>query len=253
MTAPQIARTILTITLTTASVPAIMAMSPSWSQPPSQPVAVDPTGAPAPKERVAAIKKSFADSQAALHKYEWIETTITSLRGEEKARKQSRCYYGAEGKVQKIPLAAPSEESPGRGVRGRIKERKKEELADYMEEAASLVHKYLPPDHEKVQKCADSGNTSIRVIEPERRASIEFRDYLQPGDLLSIEIDMTNNTILRAAVATALGADKDPVSLEVRFDKFSDGTIYTAEIVLEAKAKNVKVDVQNGGYTRTGP
>ena len=55
---------------------------------------------PAPKERVAAIKTSFAQSQAKLREYEWIETTVVSLKGEEKSRTQKRCYYGAEGQVQ---------------------------------------------------------------------------------------------------------------------------------------------------------
>src|SRR5258705_9640213 len=100
----------------------------------------------APAERVAAIKKSFAESQARLHQYEWVETTVTSLKGEEKARVLKRCYYGAEGGVQKIPMAAAPEAKPARGIRGRIVEKKKEELSDYMKEAAELMQSYLPPD-----------------------------------------------------------------------------------------------------------
>ena len=45
-------------------------------------------------QRVAAIKQSLAQSQAALKAYEWIETTAVSLKGEEKSRTQNRCYYG---------------------------------------------------------------------------------------------------------------------------------------------------------------
>ncbi len=220
--------------------------------PPAAPAtAAAPT--PAPKERIAAVKKSFAESQARLRSYEWIETTVTSLKDEEKARTENRCYYGADGKIQKVPVIAPPEEKPARGIRGRIKEKKKEELADYMESAAALVHKYLPPDHAKLQKCADAGNASINILEPGKRAKLEFRDYLQPGDKLSVEIDMTNNTILGVGVSSALGEDKDPVTLEVKFDKFDDGTIYTSETKLEAKAKHVKVNVQNSGYRKTGP
>ena len=118
-------------------------------------------GGPTLAERVAAVKQSFAQSQAALRKYEWIETTVVSLKGEEKSRKQNRCYYGAEGKLEKVPVAEPAPASPARGLRGKIKEKKKEELADYMEEAAALVHKYLPPDHAKIQACADAGKAAI--------------------------------------------------------------------------------------------
>jgi hypothetical protein len=220
--------------------------------PPPPPPAAKPAAAPTLAERVAAVKQSFAQSQATLRKYEWLETTVVSLKGEEKSRKQNRCYYGAEGKLEKVPLAEPAPAPPARGLRGKIKEKKKEELADYMDEAAALVHKYLPPDHVKIQACADAGKASILILEPEKRARLNFTGYLQPGDTLSVDIDLTNNTILGTGVSSALG-NGDAVTLDVRFDKFPDGTIYTAESNLDAKAKNVKVTVTNSGYRRTGP
>src|SRR5262245_44963978 len=72
-------------------------------------------------ERVAALKKSLQENQARLRQYEWIETTSLSLKGEEKSRKQQRVYYGADGKVQKVPIA-PEAKAPaapqGGGGRG---------------------------------------------------------------------------------------------------------------------------------------
>jgi hypothetical protein len=62
-----------------------------------------PAGGGAP-DAVAALKQSMQQGMALARKYEWVETTIISLKGEEKARKQNRCYYGADGKVQKISL-----------------------------------------------------------------------------------------------------------------------------------------------------
>src|SRR6478735_9696646 len=64
--------------------------------------------APTPDERVAALKQSLAENQARLRGYEWMETTIISLKGEEKARTQKRCYYGADGKIQKVPIGSPA-------------------------------------------------------------------------------------------------------------------------------------------------
>ena len=55
------------------------------------------------QDRVAALKQNLQQGQALIRKYEWIETTIISLKGEEKARKQNRCYYGADGKVAEGP------------------------------------------------------------------------------------------------------------------------------------------------------
>ncbi len=229
-----------------------LAPAPARAQQPPPPGGAQPAkDPPAPQERIAAIKKAFMESQAPLHSFEWIETTVISLKGEEKSRIEKRCYYGADGKIEKVLLSAPPQEERGRGLRGRIKENKKEELTEYMTEAGDLVHEYLPPDQEKIQACADAGNVTIRMIEPGKRAAIEFHDYLEPGDHFSVEIDLTDNTLLGMHIDAALD-NGDPVTLDVTFDKLIDGTIYTAETELEAKAENVKVTVHNHGYREIG-
>jgi len=246
------ARPFLAAALLCALGAATLAPTPALAAP--APPAPGAPAAPAPtlQERIAAVKQSFAASQTLLRTYEWLETTVVSLKGEEKSRKVNRCYYGAEGKLVKEPVAATPEPKAPRGLRGKIVEKKKEELADYMEEAAALVHKYLPPDPARIQASTAAGNAAIQILEPEKRAQLDFREYLQPGDVLSAQIDLTNNTILGVSVSSALSS-KDPVTLVVRFDKFPDGTIYTAETKLEAKAKNVTVNVTNSGYKKTGP
>ena len=68
------------------------------------------------EQRIAALKKSMAQSQAQLRKYEWVETTIISHKGEVKSQKEQRCYYGADGTLQKLPVGDPQppEEAGGR-------------------------------------------------------------------------------------------------------------------------------------------
>ena len=80
---------------------------------------------PSVAERVTALKAGLGASQAALRQYEWIETTAISLKGNEKSRKQERCYYGADGKVQKIVVAATPPPATKRGLRGKIIENKR--------------------------------------------------------------------------------------------------------------------------------
>ena len=58
---------------------------------------------PAVQERIAAIKQSLAKSKQTLQQYEWIETTTVILKGEQKAQIMDKCYYGMDGKVQKVP------------------------------------------------------------------------------------------------------------------------------------------------------
>src|SRR5512142_568116 len=90
--------------------------------------AQEPAAKPAAgaQDRVAAVKTTLQEGLAKARQYEWVETTIISLKGEEKARKQNRCYYGADGKVQKVSLdqASPAQApAGGGGRRGRLKAR----------------------------------------------------------------------------------------------------------------------------------
>jgi len=213
-----------------------------------------PTGAqPAPQERIAALKQSLAEDQAHLRQYEWIETTAVSLKGEEKSRKQNRCYHGADGKVQKVLVAAPPPPEKKRGLRGKIIENKKEELSDYMERAVNLVKLYVPPDPGLIQRAKDAGKASIHMLEPGRRARLEFRDYLEAGDVVGVEVDLTANRLLGLKVSTFLGSPQDPVGLDVRFATLNDGTGYPGVVLLDASAKQVHVAVQNTGYRKVAP
>jgi len=210
----------------------------------------------APQERVAALKQSLQESHAKLRTFEWIETTAISLKGEEKSRKQNRCYYGADGKVQKVPIvepAAPPPQASGRGRRGgRLKEKvvenKKEELSDYMKKAVALLHQYVPPDPARIQASKDAGKAAMSMVEPNRRARVEFGDYLQPGDSLALEFNPQTNHLLAMMVASYLEKPDDKVTLNVQFADLPDGTTYQAATTLDAPAKNINVKIENSGH-----
>jgi len=206
---------------------------------------------PSAAERAAALKATLAASQAVLKHYEWIETTVVSVKGEEKSRQVNRCYYGAEGGVTKVALTTPPPAEKKRGLRGKIVESKKEEMTDYMKSAVALVKSYVPPAPALIQTAKDAGRVAIDVLEPGKRAKLNFRDYLKPGDTLSVEIDLTNNRLLGLAVKTHLENAKDAVSLNARMATLADGTSYTDTITLDAPAKKITVKVDNSGYRKT--
>jgi len=210
--------------------------------------------AAAAQERIAALKQSLQDSQKRLRQYEWTETTVVSLKGEEKSRKQQRCYYSADGKLQKQPVAAPAAAAPaqsgGRG-RGRVKkavvENKKEELQDYMERAVALVHRYVPPNPDDIENAKKAGHVAVRPLQA-GQIRVELTTYLKPGDAMGIDLDAAANRLLGVNVASYLDAPEDAVTLAVQFGALNDGTSYTAQTTLDGKAKNVRVVVQNSDY-----
>src|ERR1022692_4621326 len=203
-------------------------------------------------ERVAALKATVAASQVVLRQYEWIETTVVSLKGDEKSRKQERCYYGADGGIQKVEVSASPEPEKKRGLRGKIIAKKKEELTDYMKQAVALVKTYVPPNPAKIQAAKDAGKVTIEVLEPGKRARLNFRDYEKAGDNLGVEVDLVNNRPLGVKVSTYLDDAKDAVLLDVRMGQLNDGTTYASDITLDAPAKKIQVAVENSGYRKMG-
>jgi hypothetical protein len=209
---------------------------------------------PSPQERVAALKQSMQESQTKLRQYEWVETTIISLKGEEKARTQKRCYYGADGKLQKVPIGspAPAQQQPaGGGRRGRVKakvvENKKDDMKEYMERAAALVQQYVPPQPADIQRAKDAGKVTANPAGA-GLVRLEFPDYLKSGDRLSIDVDAAANQLRGLSVASYLDQAEDAVALAVQLGTLGDGTSYTAQTTLDAAAKNIRVVIQNAGH-----
>ena len=218
-------------------------------QPPAQ------AAAGGAQDSVAALKQSMQQGLAKVRQYEWVETTTISLKGEEKARKQNRCYYGADGKVQKVsldPAPAQPQQGGGGGRRGgRLKEKvvenKKDEMKEYMEQAAALIHSYVPPDPAKIQTAKDAG----RVAATPRaggQVRLVISQYLQPGDSLTLDLDGAAGRLAGLGVNTYLDKPDETVTLAVQMNALADGALYAAQTTLEAKAKNITVVIQNSGH-----
>ena len=211
-----------------------------------------------PADRGAAIKELLTQNQARLRTYSWVETTQVTLKGEVKKEEQKQCFYGADGKVQKTPIgaapaAAPQASGGGRG--GRLKEKvvenKVDEMKDYMEKVAALVHEYVPPAPAKIQAAQAAGNVSTQ---PSGTAvNLAIKDYSKPGDLLTIGADPTAKRLTSYRVQSFVEKPKeDDVTLNVTFGALQDGTSYPQQILLDIAAKQIKVKITNSGYKKAG-
>lgn len=222
---------------------------------------VSVTLAQAPEDRSAAIKEALAKNQAALRQYTWIETTTISLKGEVKKKEQKQCSYGPDGKVQKVPIpgqAAPQQaQEKGGGRRGgrlkkEIVENKVEELKEYMEEAAALVHQYVPPDPQKIQAAQSAGNVSVQPAGGV--TTLNVKSYVKPGDSLALGFDPTAKAMRSYAVQSYVEKPKDDdLTLTVKFNSLPDGTTYPETVVLDVTAKKVVVNITNSGYKKATP
>ena len=209
-----------------------------------------PAATPAPADRVAAIKASLVKDRAALKEYQWVETTTMSLKGEVKSTKQNTCSYGADGKLVKVLVGDQPEAKNKKGIRGKVIENKKEEISDYMTKAAAAIKTYIPPDPVKLQAAKDAGNASFSMLEPGKRARIDFKNYNIPGDLLGIEFDLVTNKLLGFQVTTMVEGGKEPVTFQAQYGMLTDGTGYPMKTTLDATEMSVTIVVENGGYKK---
>jgi alkylated DNA repair dioxygenase AlkB len=201
-------------------------------------------------ERVTALKTNLVISALALQQYEWVETTVVSVDGEEKSRKQEQCYFGADGKVQKVLLNQSAPEAKKPGLRGLIQEKRQEERTEYQQEAVSVVRQYFPPDPARIQAAKDAGNLSVNLLVPGQSARLIFVNYYKAGDNLALDVDLTSNRPLAVNVTSYLDSDKEPVTLAVTFGSLMDGTTYPSGAVLDAKEKKLNVTLTNSGYRK---
>jgi hypothetical protein len=205
--------------------------------------------------RVAALKQSIADNQAALKQYTWVETTVISLKGEVKKQEQKQCAYGADGKVQKTPMpgAAPAQKSQqqesggrrGGRMKQKIVENKVEEMKAYMEKVAALVKEYVPPDPQRIQAAQAAGHVDVQP------PTLTFKSYYKPQDSLALGFDPAAKKIRTYNVSTYVDDPKDDaVTLAVTFGSLDDGTSYPQEVLLDVKDKQLQVKVSNTGYQK---
>jgi hypothetical protein len=202
------------------------------------------------QETVAMIKQNFGDSKMKLKHYEWLETTTTFLKGEQKGVKQNQCYYSVDGKLTKVPTAATTDSKTPGGIRGKIAANKKEDMADYVEAAVAKIQTYLPPDAEKIQQIYAGGKATIQVLEPGKKFKISFPDYNEAGDILSVSIDKVNKKIMAVDVTTSVDDPSEKVVFNITYSDLPDGTQYAGTTTLDAQAKDLKIVIANSGYKK---
>jgi hypothetical protein len=208
------------------------------------------TGAsPELQQKIAVIRQSVEDNKAALRQYTWTETMQTLLKGDVKSTKVSQCQYGPDGTVQKTPIGGTAPASTPRGLRGRVVQKKKDEIQSYMERVASLIQRYTPPSGSEMQASLQAGNASIEPSES-GVVTATFNNYALQGDAVTLMFDAATKRILSYNVNTYLDSPSDVVTLKVVFDNLPGGPNYVSQSVLDATAEQVQIRTTSTGYTK---
>jgi hypothetical protein len=206
---------------------------------------------PTASERVVALKSYLVDSQTVLRQYEWVETTIISIDGNETSRKQQRCYYDADGALRKTPVTQPDQKNKRHGLFEEREIEKKQEMSGFMQDAVRLIHQYIPLNPNGILAAKDNGVLSFNITDPGKKGRLTIRDFLKKGDRVDLDLDLTNNRPLSLSIYSYLYSELDPLTLTVTFGSLYGSASFAKEIVLTSKQKEQKVTIQNTDYNKT--
>jgi hypothetical protein len=204
------------------------------------------------QQAVAELKQSMAANRSRLMKYQWIQSTEVSVKGETKKDEQMMCRYGPDGTVVKTPVG-PQQQSqiPTRGLKGKIAQKKVGEMKDYTERLKSLISHYAPPDPAQLKAAAQIGNANVNSANG--TVAMTFNDYFKAGDSVQLVFDPQAKKLVSYNVNTYLDDPKDVVTLTNNFAALPDGTSYLQRTVLDAKTKQIQVTTTNSDYSPVGP
>src|SRR5271154_6191474 len=202
------------------------------------------------QQKLAAVKQAAAQNKPRLRQYQWTETTQITLNGEQKPPSENLCQYGPDGQVQKTPIGPPPQQPSGGRLKQRIIEKKKAEMADYMDDVKGVLAMYVPPDPDKMQQAFQAGKVSINPAGSV--LNIVFTNYAQPGDSMTLVFDPAIKKIISLSVNTYMGQAKDAVTLQVQMAGLPDGTGYPQQTILNATAKELVVTTTNSNYQKLG-
>jgi hypothetical protein len=206
-------------------------------------------GKQALRQRLAELKLAMAANRAALQKYQWIETTQISIKGETKKTQQQGCHYGPDGKVVKTPIGiAEAPKQAPRGLKGRIVEKKVGEMKDYMSRFKALIGHYVPPDPQRMQASFQAGKANLNRSSS-GLASLSFVDYYKAGDKVAIGFDTAAKKFSSYDVNSYLDSPQDVVTMTNQFAGLPDGTNYLQQTVLTSKSKEIVITTTNSDYT----
>jgi hypothetical protein len=184
-------------------------------------------------EKVSEARKANAQKT---RDYSWTQRTEVKLKGETKSRKTEIVRYTVDGELQKTPIDETSAKKP-RGVRGRVAKKKAGEMKDWMADLGELLKEYSLPTAGNLLDFLNSAS----VTPDGAGRKLDATDVVQPGDRMSVWIDVTKTEV-------STQHDGSDVKLETDHATTPDGLDYVARTVIVVPDKGVEMTVENFSY-----
>jgi hypothetical protein len=123
-------------------------------------------------------------------------------------------------------------------------------MKEYMGEVKGLLAMYVPPDPQRIEQARQAGKISFNPVGA--GMNLIIRDYVQPGDQMTLSFDTAAKKLVSLDINTYMGNTKDVVTLQSQMAGLPDGTNYVQRTVLNASAKHLVATTTNSNYRKPG-
>jgi hypothetical protein len=195
-------------------------------------------------EMARGIVDARAANQPALKAYSWTQRTEVKIDGDVKVLRTEILRYTSDGQLQRSPMGDQPQQQGGRGVRGRKKASKQQEMKDWAGELTGVVAAYGLPTPGKV---LDFTTTST-LSESGETLQAQATDVVVAGDRVSVWYDRETLLVRRMQVQTSLAGDA--LEFESTYRVLDGGVSAAESLVVRVPSKSVDLKVENFNHMR---
>lgn len=203
------------------------------------------------QQRLAEVKEAAAANKQALAHYSWQQQETIAIKGNVKDTKMFQVHLGPDGKPQKVEMAnVPQSSGSGHGLRGHIKEKKKEEYQEYGEQIGALAQQYAVPDPQRLQQAYQQGNLMLASGGMPGEVKMIIKNYVKPNDQVTLLFNRQAKAIQGLEINSYLNDPKDAVKISAQYSKLADGTNHVSTMQINGVSKDLLITTQNSNYQR---
>jgi hypothetical protein len=203
------------------------------------------------QEKLAAVKESAAKNKQMLAQYTWQEKQSTALKGDVKSEKLFQVRLGPDGKPQKTETIGTPQSSGGdHGIRGHIKEKKKEEFQEYGQQIGALAQQYAQPDPQRLQQAFQQGNVLLGSGGAPGEVKMVIKNYVKPNDQVTLIFNQQAKAIQSMQIQSYLSDPKDAVTIAAQYSQLPDGTNHVSTMQINGVSKQLTITSQNSNYQK---
>ena len=203
------------------------------------------------QDNVPGIGQKMKQNAEALHQYSYKRRTEVRFKDQSRGARVELVRY-VDGKMETVPLETPAR-SPqqGRGgLRGRMVQKKKEEMKEEVEALTGLLHRYLTPASAGMGSLLEKASVSRTGPQPDAAVQVVAKGIVEPKDSLALTWSVVNHRPEKIEVHTELNGK--PVSVTIEYASLPDGPFYPARTVVSSPKQDLAITIDSFEYVRAG-